>query len=96
MDNIVINNSEYRIKKMNAIEFLALRSQLDFSTMQSTMNCYSTILEQLEIKVKDQWLPVKKGDIYLPAELETNFQLMEELITFFLNYLKEVFPKSNA
>lgn len=91
MDNKIINDNEYRIKKMNAIEVLALKSQIDFSTMESTIKCYSTILERIEVKVKDQWMPVKNKDNYYPAELENDSKLMEQLITYFLEYIKEVF-----
>ena len=91
MDNKIIKDNEYRIKKMNAIEVLALKSQIDFSTMESTIKCYSTILERIEVKVKDQWLPVKNKDNYYPKELETDSNLMEQLITYFLEYLKKVF-----
>ena len=91
MDNKIINGNEYRIKEMNAIEVLALKSQIDFSTMASTIKCYSTILERIEVKVKDQWLPVKNGEVYLPDGLEKDSKLMEKLISYFLEYLKKVF-----
>ena len=38
MENFVINEHEYRIKKMNAIEMLALRSQIAFDNFEDTMN----------------------------------------------------------
>ena len=81
MDNKIIKDNEYRIKKMNAIEILALKSQIDFSTVESTIKCYSTILERIEVKVKDQWIPVKDKDNYYPAELEndSNFITQETI-----------------
>ena len=97
MTEIQIKNNTYRIKKMNAIEVLALQSQIDFEDIKSTMKCYNTLLERIEVQVKDKWLPVKleNSDTYFPAGLEDDFELVDALMHFILSYLKSVFQKSN-
>ena len=90
-----INNETFRIAKMSAIETLALQSQIDFSTFDKSLHSYNTILEHIEVKVKDSYLPVKSGNCYLPAGIENDLKLTKELIKFMLNYLEEVFQKSS-
>ena len=101
MDEFKITHSSetFRVKKMNAIEALALQSQIDFDSVESTEKLYNAILERLEVKVNDQWLPVKeKGrNIYYPDGIENCVNVIQELIHHFLyDYLKPLFQKSNA
>lgn len=94
-----INGNEYRIKKMNAVETLALRTQFSFETTEQTINCYNSILERIEVNVKNNdWLPVKEKDkdIYYPANIENDIDTIDQLIVFFMQFIKEVFQKSNA
>lgn len=96
-DTITINNNEYRIKKMNAIDMLAMQSQISFDTAKQSKSCYSQMLERIEVKCQDKWLPVKEEDkeIYYPVNVENDLSLIQDLIGFFMNWLREVFRKSN-
>lgn len=96
MENFVINEHEYRIKKMNAIEMLALRSQIAFDNFEDTMNFYNLLLEKIEVKCGDKWLQVKDGENYYPAGIEEDIDTVDELIGKAVEYLKSVFRKSNA
>ena len=96
MENFVINEHEYRIKKMNAIEMLALRSQIAFDNFADTMNFYNLLLEKVEVKCGDKWLQVKDGENYYPAGIEEDVDAVDELIGKAVEYLKSVFRKSNA
>ena len=62
MENLIVNEKEFRIKKMNAVELLALRSQIDFEDYNSTKTLYNTLLENMEVKINEKWLPVKEGN----------------------------------
>lgn len=98
METLKLDNNEYRIKKMNAIQTLAIQTQISFDNVDTTEKCYNTILEMLEVKFsEDKWLPVKEKDkqIYLPTGIEDNIESIEALIKYGLSYLKDVFHKSN-
>lgn len=98
METIDINDRTYRIKPMNAIETLALQSQISFDSVEESMKCYGAILERVEVEVKDKWLQVKESgkEVYYPAGIEDDILTIRELITFVLKFIKEVFQKSNA
>lgn len=98
MNNITINKNNYRVKKMNAIELMALRSQIDFDNYNSVVKMYETLLEKIEVEVNEKWLPVKTigTNIYVPQGLEDDVEVVEQLINFILTYIKSVFMKSNA
>lgn len=90
---------QFRIKKLNAIEALALRSQIDFSSSESVQTLYYQILEKIECNIAGQWLPVKERgqDVFYPAGIEYNVEAVQELIKFFINdYLTPLFTKSSA
>lgn len=92
-------DADFRVKKMNAIEALALKNVLDFDNYETTVKVFKIILEQLEIKVGDVWLAVKEKDreVYLPAGINENVFAVNELIDKFLtDYLKPLFRKSGA
>lgn len=93
MEEIQIKENTFRIKPMNAIELLALRSQISFDDFEQATKLYSLLLEKLEVKLNDQWLPVKeKGkNIFYPNGLENNMDLVNKLLDYFLEYLKSVF-----
>lgn len=96
MQEIVVNNHTYRIKKMNMIEILALQSQITFKSVDSTLNLYNELLERMEVQINDQWIAVKeKGrNIFYPAEIENDFETIQSLVGHFLSYIKSVFTKS--
>lgn len=95
MKEFEIKGNIYRIKKMNAIELLALRSQIDFDNIENAQKFYETILEKFEVKIKDEWIVVKQGSNYYPNGIEDDIEVISELITQMMNYLKEVFLKSS-
>lgn len=87
---------KFRIKKMNAIELLALRTTLDFENIEKLQATYNNMLERVEVNIKDdKWIQVKQGDDYYPAGIEDNLELIELIVKEFLNYIKAVFLKSN-
>lgn len=96
MENFTIKDNEYRIKKMNAIEMLALRSQIAFDNFEETNNFYNLLLEKIEVRCGKDWLQVKDGENYYPAGIEDDIESIEELINKMMDYLKMVFRKSNA
>lgn len=97
-DTITINELNYRIKKMNAIEMLAIQSQISFNSAKESQECYEQMLERIEVQCQDKWLPVKEAgkDIYYPADIENDFYVIQELISFFMKWIKDVFQKSNG
>lgn len=89
-------NEVYRIKKMNAIETLALKSQISFDTYDQVAKLYSIILEHIEVKCGDLWLTVKDKDVYYPTGIEEDVESIEELVSQFIQlFLKPVFQRSN-
>ena len=92
-----IKNFKYRTKKMNAIELLALRSIINFGSVEQVTKCYNSLLERVEVQVKDdKWLQVKQGDAYFPADVENDFETIEALVANMLEYVRSVFQKSDA
>lgn len=96
MEEFKVKGNTYRIKKMNAIELLALRSQITFADFESTQRAYNEILSRIEVKIKDEWIPVRKDNNFYPAGIEDDVKSIEILITKVVTYLKEVFQKSNS
>lgn len=94
---IKIGEFVYRIRKMNAIEFLALKEKMDFSSVETTERMFKNVLEKLEVHMNnDQWLPVKEKDqeIYYPAGIEDDIDTMNRLLQFGMEYIKSVFMRS--
>lgn len=90
-------NYQFRFAKMNAIEVLALETQMDFNSVAQSQATIEAILEKIEVKVIDTWTPVKmKGmNVYTPDEIETNVMLVMKLVTKFTKELRDtVFQKS--
>ncbi len=90
-------NYQFRFAKMNAIEVLALETQMDFNSVAQSQATIEAILEKIEVKVIDTWTPVKMKDmnVYTPDEIETNVMLVMKLVTKFTKELRDtVFQKS--
>lgn len=94
MEELVLNNNTYRIKQMNAIEVLSIQSTINFDDIDKIQKCYSNMLEKIEVKVKDQWVSVKSGNNFYPIGIENDVKTIEELIKYFLSYLRMVFQNS--
>jgi hypothetical protein len=89
---------QFRLAKMNALDVLAFRTQVSFDSMENARALFAKVIENIEIQVGQQWFPCKEKDreIYYPAELDTNIDLLNKLVGYFLNdFLKPVFRKSN-
>lgn len=92
---IELDKLTFRVRKMNAIEALALRTASDMKTTDNTMRFFNDILERMEVSVGGKWLPVKDGNNYYPAGLEDNAQLVKQLVEFFMGeFLTPLFTKS--
>lgn len=91
MEEFKVNEQTFRIKKMNAIELLAFRTQIDFNDFNSVIKLYSLILEKVEVKCGDKWLTVKEGNNYYPAGIEEDVKGIQKILDEFLKYLKKVF-----
>ena len=91
------NENIYRVKKMNAIEALALRSASDMKSVDTAKQFFTDVLERMEIQVKDKWLPVKQAgaNVYLPDGIEDDFVGVQKLVEFFMKeFLTPFFEKS--
>ena len=87
----------FRFAKMNAIEILALETQLNFKTINQSQAGIEAILERIEVKVGNNWEPVKMKDrqVYTPSIVEEDVNLVAKLVTKFTKGLIEpVFQKS--
>lgn len=90
-------NNTYRIRKMNAIEALALRSASDMKSVAGAKQFFNDVLERLEVQAGDKWLPVKQVDtnVYLPSGIEDDFTGIQTLVEFFMKeFLTPFFEKS--
>ena len=88
----------FRIKKMSAIETLAMKSQVKLNTFENASKLFSTVLEYLEVNFENNWFSVKEknSEIYFPSEVETNVDLVEKLIKYFIDeFLSPIFMKSS-
>lgn len=97
MEKLKYKEHEYKMKDMNAIEIMAMQSQMSFDNYEKTENFYKLLLEKMEVKINDKWLPVKeKGrEIYYPDGIENDIEAIGNMLTYCSKYLKSVFPKSN-
>lgn len=100
MKSTIIESHEFRIKKMNAIEALALRMSADFSSVESATKTIASILERVEVKAgADQWFPVKEkgANVYYPAEIENDSVAIKMLINKFMNeFMTPFFENSDG
>lgn len=98
-EEFTIENYDYtfRVAKMNAIELLALETQLNFKGINQSQAAIESILERIEVKVGDKWVAVKMKDrqVYTPAEVEDDINLVAKLMTKFTKEIvNPVFQKS--
>lgn len=96
MEEFTVGENTFRIKKMNAIEILALRGQITFDNFEATQNAYLELLSRVEVKIKDQWLAVRQGNEFYPKGIDEDVKAIETIILKVISYLKEVFRKSNT
>lgn len=86
----------FRLKKINAIEIFALKTQLRFTNVDDTTNVINSIFERIEVKAGNTWLPVKlkDNDVYTPDVLEEDVEFVSSLMNKFIEMVNEVFQKS--
>ena len=98
MENLKIKSNEFRIRKMNAIEVISFRSLMDFKTLDSVNGFLKTVLENIEVKIGDEWLPVKEKnrEVYYPNGIENDIKAIDKLLNYFQSYLGEVFTQSST
>lgn len=93
----IYKDNTFRIRKMNAIEALALRSASDMKSVAGAKQFFTDVLERLEVQVGEKWLPVKqsKTNVYLPSGIEDDFTGIQTLVEFFMKeFLTPFFEKS--
>ena len=98
MFNIPNRKENFRIKKMNAIQTLAIRSQIDFDNVKAAEKFFKLALENIEVEIAGSWLPVKteNREVYLPDGIENDLEAGTALTTYFTkDYLMPVFTKSS-
>lgn len=94
---IDIGTFTFRVKKMNAIEALALRTASDMKSVAGAKQFFTDVLERMEVQVGEKWLPVKQVDanVYLPAGIEEDYAGVQALVEFFMKeFLTPFFEKS--
>lgn len=92
------SNLEFRIKKISPVKLLSVATQFGGKDMASTEQIFTFALENTEVKVLDQWLPVKETnkEVYWPADIEDKVQVLQEVVTHFVtDVLAMVFTKSS-
>lgn len=86
----------FRPKVMRAVEINAIGMTMDLDDINATIKTYDFCLEHIEVNIKDNWLPVKKGNDYWPATIENDVVAVKELVTWFLqNVVFKVFQNSS-
>lgn len=91
-----INGINYRIKKMNAIEILAIRGTISFDDYEKLVKAYDVLLSKVEVQLKDKWLQVKQGDDFYPASLENDPITVEKIAKQVMSYIVSVFQQSDT
>lgn len=94
---IDIGSNTFRVKKMNAIEALALRTASSIESTKDAFKFFNEILERMEVQVSDKWLPVKEKnvEVYYPAGIENDVSTIQALVDFFMTeFLKPLFTTS--
>lgn len=90
-------DNTYRIKKMNAIEALALRTASDMKSVAGAKQFFTDVLERMEVQVGEKWLPVKQENtnVYLPDGIQDDFVGVQKLTEFFMEeFMTPFFEKS--
>lgn len=89
----------FRLRQMNAIELLALRSTMSNKSFADAKTSFNTLLEMVEVQFDGQWMPVKEqnAEVYFPAGIENDVDVISSLIQYIMStFILPVFQKSNA
>lgn len=89
---------EFRFKKISPVKILSLSTELGKQNIVSNEEVFTIILENTEVDILGQWLPVKEKakEVYWPANIEENPSMLQDIITKFIRtVLLPVFQKSS-
>ena len=89
---------QFRTKDVSPVKMLALQTILDFNNFEKTEALFTFILENVEVRIKDSWMPVKeKGrDLYYPVGIEKDMKTLMAVSTYYLNnVVSPLFTQSN-
>lgn len=90
---------QFRTREGTAIEMLALQVLINFNDFGKTKDLFSFVLEHIDVKVVDSWLPVKdsKADnVYYPVGIEKELNVLTDLVAYYIkNVIEPLFPRSN-
>lgn len=96
-ESFKIKGYEFRVARMNAIETLALQTQLSYDTYDKAEKTIECILTHLEVNVQGTWTRVKEGNVYCPASIETDVDFIRQLIeAFTVHFLQPLFTSSDV
>lgn len=91
-------DTTFRTTKISPVSLLAISTQINFDKFEQTEELIKFSLEHLEVKIGEQWFPVKvkDKDVYMPTDIESNLLVLNDLVTWFLvNIISRAFQKSN-
>lgn len=94
METFESDGYQLRFKKISTPKLLSLATVIDLDDINKTEELYNFILENTEIFLVDQWMPLKDGDTYWPNGIDENYTFLTSIIkTFNEEILKKVFTK---
>lgn len=87
----------FRVGNISPIDLLALQTQINFDDIKQTKETFTFILENVEVKILDNWVHVKLPgkEVYMPEYLEEDLLSLQQINMVFLgDILKPLFQKS--
>lgn len=91
-------NLLFRVANISPIDLLALQTQINFEDINQTKEVFTFILENVEVKILDNWVRVKLPgkEVYMPEYLEEDLLSLQQInMTFLSEILKPLFQKSS-
>jgi hypothetical protein len=89
----------FRVAAISPVDMLAISYQINLENFAMTKSTLLFVLENVEVKIADKWLPVKvKGrEVYQPLGIDKNFLALNELFMWFLTeVIANLFQQSNV
>lgn len=95
MDTYKVNDYTIRFKQINPITLLSMQTLLDMKTTKKTEELFTLILDNTEIEIAGTFVPLKKGNVYLPEGIEKDFDTLNKVLaTFMEKVIQPLFTKS--
>lgn len=91
-------DNEFRVKKIDTIELMAVVMTLDLNSIESSKEYITFALDHIQVKIANDWISVKPKNkpVYWPANIENDYAAIKELISWFTtNIIKPVFQSSS-